>query len=147
MISLVPCGTMSNTELKETQVSLGASETISWWCTSAGGTGAVARQTVSQLCSVCLLTCVVRTNRTLAHAGFVWKEAQFISAYSYTYVDSLKNSYLQQFWIDSQMLQNQKKQQKLNCDSTVYHPDGVKHTDTRTVVPKLFCRVFILKKH
>lgn len=81
MASLVPCGTAGDTELKEMQVSWRTSEAISRRCSSARGTGVVTRQTVSQLCPVSHLPCVVCTGWTLAHTSAVLKVAQLISTH------------------------------------------------------------------
>ena len=72
-LSFVPCGTMGDTEVKETQVSWRAGEAIFGRCSGAGGTGVITRQTEAQLRAVRLLLYVVCTSRTLAHTAAVWK--------------------------------------------------------------------------
>lgn len=102
MAILIPCGTACDTELKESQVSWRTSEAISRRCSSAGGTGVVTRQTVSQLCSVSHLPCVVCTGRTLAHTSAVLKVAQLISTHScaffYLLIVFLIHLRITQYW-------------------------------------------------
>lgn len=71
---LLPCGTVTNTQMWEkVQVTRRAAQTVFRGCSRACGTHMITRHTEPQFSAISFFMGTVCANRTLCHTGAIWK--------------------------------------------------------------------------